>query len=116
MKTHMLTFFGGNPALRYSNLDETAEEERRKHVLEWSDWIAGLAKAGILQTGHPYETHGKRIDSSGIHDYQFPEESAGGFIIVKTDSADDAARIATTSPIIRSGGYVLVRPCGELSK
>jgi hypothetical protein len=69
-----------------------------------------------LQTGHPYETDGKRVDSSGVHDYQFPEDSAGGFIIVKAESADDAARIATASPVIRNGGYVLVRPCGEVSK
>jgi hypothetical protein len=112
MKIHMLTFFGGNPALRYSNLNEVPDEQRRKHLAEWSDWMGSLVKAGILQMGHPYEANGKKIDGSGIHDYQFPEDSAGGFIVIKAESADEAARIATSAPIIRNGGYVLVRPCG----
>jgi hypothetical protein len=73
-------------------------------------------KHGGFADGHPYETDCKRVDSSGVHDYRFPEDSAGGFIVVKAESADDAARIATTSPNIRNGGYVLLRPCGEVSK
>jgi hypothetical protein len=55
-------------------------------------------KHGGFADGHPYETDCKRADSSGVHDYRFPEDSAGGFIIVKPESADDAARIATASP------------------
>jgi len=114
MKKYLLSFFGGNQALRYSNLEKVNEEERKKHQAAWGDWMANLVKINKLEVGYPLESKGKRITSDKAEDYHFPDSTEGGFIIIKADSPDDATEIAKSSPILKNGGYILVRPCGEI--
>jgi len=114
MGKYMLTFFGGNMALRYDNLDDAGREAREKHTAAWGAWMAGLARAKNLEVGYPLKSEGKRIDADGTRDHHFPDSTEGGFIIITAASLDEAAAIAQSSPIIPNGGYVLVRPCGEI--
>ncbi len=114
MKKYMLTFFGGNMALRYSNLDKAEKEAQEKHRAAWREWMSELVKSKHLEAGYPLESDGKRIDAGGTHDYHFPDTTEGGFIILNADSLDQTAEIAASSPIIKNGGYILVRPCGEI--
>jgi hypothetical protein len=111
----MLTFFGGNTAIRYDNLGKAEKEAREKNLASWGAWMEGLLKAKSLEAGYPLQSDGKRVDSNGIQDYHFPDTTEGGFIVIKAESPGQAALIALSSPIIDNGGYVLVRPCGELS-
>jgi hypothetical protein len=113
MKKYLLTFFGGNTALRYSNLDKAGKEDQQKHLAAWGAWMTGLAKANKLEGGYPLESEGKRIGPERIANYHFPDTTEGGFIIIKAGSLDEAAQIAGSAPIIKNGGYVLARPCGE---
>jgi hypothetical protein len=110
----MLTFFGGNMALRYDNLDSAGKESQEKHRAAWGAWMAELAKAKHLEAGYPLKADGKRIDPDGTRDYHFPDTTEGGFIIMNAESLDEAAEIAQSSPIIKNGGYILVRPCAEM--
>jgi hypothetical protein len=114
MKKYMLTFFGGNMALRYDNLDKAGKEAQDKHMAKWSAWMTGLSEARKLEVGYPLKSDGKRIDPNGTANYRFPDTTEGGFIIVKAESLDEAAEIAKGSPIIENGGHILVRPCGEI--
>jgi hypothetical protein len=114
MKKYLLAFYGGNMALRYENLDKAEKEALEKHRAAWGGWMAELVKGGHLETGYPLESDGKRIDADGYHDYHFPDTTEGGFIIIKAASLDQAAEIAQSAPIIKNGGYVLARPCGEM--
>jgi len=114
MKKYMLTFFGGNMALRYDNLDKAEKEARERHMAAWGVWMAELVKANHLEIGYPLESDGKRIDSDGTQDYHFPDTTEGGFIVIKAESLGHAAEIAQSSPIIKNSGYILVRPCGEI--
>ena len=114
MKKYMLAFFGGNMALRYDNLEKAEKEARKKHMAAWGEWMSELVKAEHLEVGYPLESNGKRIDSDGRQDYYFPDTTEGGFIIIKAESLDQAAQISGSSPIIKNGGYILVRPCGEM--
>jgi hypothetical protein len=114
MKKYMLAFFGGNMVFRYENLEKAEKDAREKHRAAWGGWMSELMKAGNLETGYPLESDGKRIDSNGSHDYHFPDTTEGGFIIIKAGSLDQAAEIAQSAPIIKNGGYVLARPCGEM--
>lgn len=116
MKTFMLTFFGGNKALRYDNLEKAEMEAQKKHVAAWSEWMSALMKAGHLEVGYPLAADGKRIDSDGSREYHFPDTTEGGFILIKAESLDQAAEIARSSPIIRNGGYILARPCGAMKQ
>ena len=103
-------------ALRYENLSKAGEGARKRHAAAWGSWIAGLAKAGKLEAGYPLEAEGKRVSSAGAEEYRFPDSTEGGFMIIRAGSAEEAAEIARTSPIIENGGYVLVRPCGEMKQ
>ncbi len=114
MKKYMLAFYAGNMALRYENLGKAEKEAQEKHRAAWGGWMSELVKAGNLETGYPLESEGKRIDADGSHDHHFPDTTAGGFIIIKAESLDLAAEIAQSSPIIKNGGHVLARPCGEM--
>jgi len=109
----MLTFFGGNMALRFDNLDKAEKEAQQKHMAAWGEWMSRLIKAEQLEIGYPLQSDGKRIDADGTQAYHFPDTTEGGFIVIKAESLDRAAEIAQSSPIIENGGYVLIRPCGE---
>jgi hypothetical protein len=114
MKKYMLTFFGGNMALRYNNLDKAEKETQEKHRAAWREWMSVLVKSKHLEAGYPLESDGKRIDTDGTQAYHFSDNTEGGFIILNADSLDQAAEIAVSSPIIKNGGHILVRPCGEI--
>jgi len=114
MKKYMLTFFGGNMALRYENLAKAENEAREKHRAAWAGWMSDLMKGGHLEAGYPLEPDGKRIDADGPRDHHFPNTTEGGVIIIKAASLDQAAEIAQSAPIIKNGGYVLAPPCGEM--
>jgi hypothetical protein len=114
MKKYMLAFFGGNMALRYENLEKAEKEAQTKHTAAWGERMSELVKGGHLEVGYPLEPDGKRIDADGSRDYHFPNTSEGGFIVIRAASLDQAAEIARSAPIIKNGGHVLVRPCGEM--
>ena len=101
-------------ALRYEHLDQAGKEAQEQHAAAWAAWMSGLVQSGQLETGYPLEADGKRVATDGARDYHFPETTEGGFVIVKAESLDEAAAIAQSSPIIKNGGYVLVRPCGVM--
>jgi hypothetical protein len=114
MKKYMLTFFGGNMALRYNNLEKAEKEAQEKHRAAWGQWMSDLVKAKHLEVGYPLESDGKRIDSNGTQDYHFPDTTEGGFIVINAESLVQAAEIAQSAPIIKNGGYILARPCGVM--
>ena len=101
-------------ALRYSNLGKAEKEAQEKHAAAWGEWIAGLVKANKVEAGYPLGSEGKRVSPEGIENYHFPDSTEGGFLIIKTETIDEAAEIAKSSPIIKNGGFVLVRPCGQM--
>jgi len=114
MKKFMLSFFGGNMALRYNHLEKAGKEEQEKHGAAWAAWMSELAKEKHLETGYPLESEGKRIDADGSEDYHFPDTTEGGFIIINAESLAQAAELAHSAPIIKNGGYILARPCAEI--
>ncbi len=116
MKSYILTFFGGNMALRYGNLEKAEKEIREKHAAAWAEWLSELIRNKHLELGYPLLSDGKRIDSEGTKNYHFPDTTEGGFIVIKAESLDQAAELAQKSPVIKNGGYVLARPCGEMNE
>jgi|GEM_PF-1659301 hypothetical protein len=116
MKKYMFTFFGGNPALRFDNLDQASVEARNKHNAEWNTWMANLSQTGKLENGYPLTAECRKVGPDGIEGYIFAADTAGGFVIINAESSDEVAHIAGSSPLIKNGGYVLVRLCGEINK
>jgi hypothetical protein len=114
MQKYLVTFFGGNAALRYSNLGQADAEAREKHLAAWKAWVAALARTGCLENGHPLASKGVRVTAAGAEEHQFPESSAGGFMVLKADTLEKAAEMVRSAPIIKNGGHILVQPCGEI--
>ena len=100
-------------ALRYNNLVKPEKEVQEKHRDAWAQWMSELVRAKHLEVGYPLESDGERIDSEGTKAYHFPDSTEGGFIIINAESPVQATEIARSSPIIKNGGYILARPCGE---
>ena len=68
MKKYMLTFFGGNMALRYDNLNKLKKRNRKNTGQHGGAWIEELAKANHLEVGYPLMSDGKLVDSDGTRD------------------------------------------------
>jgi hypothetical protein len=114
MEKYLLEFFGGNPALRYSALDQAEAAAREAHLAAWRAWTRELAQTDKLENGYPLTEEGRKVGGGGIEAHDFTKESAGGFMVVKAVSLDEAAEIARSSPIVRNGGHILVRHCGKV--
>ena len=58
----MLLFAGGDPALTVS---APQSDEKTRQMNRWGEWVAGLAKQGILVSGHPFAETGKVVSRVG---------------------------------------------------
>jgi hypothetical protein len=57
--------------------------------------------------GELKKRHRKNIGLHGV-------SGCPGFMVINAESLDQAEGIARSSPIIKNGGYILARPCGEM--
>jgi hypothetical protein len=114
MRKYLIAFFGGNPALRYSNLAQADPQAREKHINAWNAWMGSLVRSGRLENGYPLVSEGMKVTATGVERHQFPGDSAGGFMVLKADSVEEASELVRSAPILANGGHVLVQPCGEI--
>lgn len=94
------------------NMEPTPEEIQAEIKL-WQDWIGGIAAQGKLKnSGEALGFEGKTLHADGsVTDGPYAEvkEMVGGFIIVSTESLEEAAEIAKGCPALAVGGKVEVR-------
>ena len=92
MKEFMLLF--RQPSYDYSN---TSPKEVQAMTKKWQDWVESITASGKLSNHGPrLATEGKVLKAGGvITDGPFVEirERLGGFMIVKADSLEEAAKI-----------------------
>jgi hypothetical protein len=87
-------------------------EQMQDIVKQWMDWIGGIAAQGKFVSTNQLGREGKILHHSGlITDGPYIElkEMMNGYLIVKTDSIDDAIRLAEGCPVLFVGGNVEVR-------
>ena len=114
MHTYLAMFFGGDPELKYWRAGSAPKEKRQAQMKAWQEWNAGLAKRNALMTGYPLDIKGARINQSGGEEHVFPEESAGGFLVLKAESLAAAIAMLKDAPVVENGGSIEVRLCGEI--
>lgn len=83
------------------------------HQDNWKAWFEKWGKAGRLSGGSGLTLNGKIIKGTGadIIDglHKVGTEIVGGFLLLKAESLDEAASIASTCPIFEFEGYAEVR-------
>jgi hypothetical protein len=87
-------------------------EQMQDIVKQWMDWIGGIAAQGKFVSTNQLGREGKILHHNGlITDGPYIElkEMMNGYLIVKTDSIDDAIRLAEGCPVLFLGGNVEVR-------
>ena len=109
MKDFILIF--RHPGYDYSSLPENQIQALEK---KWADWAGNIAAQGkVNKPGSRLAPEGKVLKAGGvITDGPFVEirEILGGFMIVRTDSLDEATTLAHGCPALDTGGSVEIRP------
>ena len=93
---------------------EISEIEKKASIKRWEDWFGGIAAQGkLLSMGIRLNEQGKVLKKGGvITDGPFVEirERLNGFIIVRSDSLEEATTLAHGCPTLDRDGTVEIRP------
>jgi hypothetical protein len=106
MKEYLLLLRAGKP------MADKTEEENKAEMQAWGVYMGGLAQNGTLVGGLPVVGGGKTVSASGIVNEAVTsakEGIVGGYLVIKADSFDQAAKIAKDCPHIANEGNIEVR-------
>ncbi len=113
MKDFMMLFHS-EPNPDFNPTPEQIQEE----VKAWQDWMGAVAAKGKLKNpGEALGFEGKTMHADGtITDGPYAEvkEFVGGFMIVSSESIEDAIKLAEGCPALQNGGKVEVRDIMDL--
>jgi hypothetical protein len=88
-------------------------EEMQAITKKWMDWIGGIAAQNKLtDRGNRLSSTGKVVRPNNVitdGPYAEVKELIGGYTIVKANSIEEAAELASGCPILSIGGNVEVR-------
>ncbi|MFN8456846.1 MAG: YciI family protein [Anaerolineae bacterium] len=108
MKEFMLVFRAD-----YDNIPQDSPEEMQAMAKKWQDWIGGVAAQNkLVQTGKRLSFEGKVVRANNVvtdGPYTEIKEAMGGYMLIKSDSVEEATEIAKGCPILLIGGSVEIR-------
>jgi hypothetical protein len=107
MADFMYLFRGGD-----ADWTTSSPERMQEHMNRWMGWMENLGKQGKLGGGEPLKREGKIVNSKGaITDGPYAEgkDIVGGYLLVKADTAHEAAELTKGCPVFEFGGTVEVR-------
>lgn len=77
-------------------------------------WIDDLKARGILKAGQPLATMGTVVSErqGSVMDGPFVEskEAVGGYLLLQTETFEEAVQAARDCPVLKHGLYIEVRP------
>ncbi len=108
-KTDYLLLFRGHEW--YANC---SAEEIQAAMTKFQDWFQSLEKKGVMKGARPLQKSGKVISGKGgkhVADGPFAEskESVGGYLMLATESFDEALTIAKSAPMLEYGVTIELR-------
>lgn len=102
MKTYLLLFRAS-----YNEIAKTSPEEMQRRNETWMDWLDTISAEGKLAGGNHLGNGGYVVMADGIvENGTFAETGVSvlGYILVKTETYDDALLIAKRCPILAGKG------------
>src|SRR5690349_5267852 len=111
MKEYLLLLRGGIPAAKKTDAENKAE------LSAWRDFMGDLTRKGQLSGGLPLVSGGKTVSPNGTSPEAVTsakEGIVGGYLIVKAENIDAAAKIAKGCPHIANEGNIEVREIGQM--
>jgi hypothetical protein len=94
-------------------------EQMTESIKQWQDWIGGIAAQGkFIGTNRLSSSDSKVLKPNNlITDGPYTEikEIVGGYLIVKSETIEEALKLAEGCPILIVGGNVEVRPIIPMS-
>ena len=87
-------------------------EQIQANIKLWQDWIGGIAAQGKFVSTNQLSSEGKTLKPNNVitdGPYAEVKEIIGGYVIVQTETLDDAMKLAEGCPILQVGGHVEVR-------
>jgi YCII-related domain len=109
MQKFMLLFVG------FELQPEDGSTQTQDYMKGWGEWIAALARRGVVESGLPFEWSGKVVKKESAADLHLQQEDIGGYMLIKAESLDEAVEIARQAPHMALGGTTIVRPCMEVN-
>jgi hypothetical protein len=97
---------------------QLSPEQLQAEIKKWQDWIGGIAAQGKFVSTNQLGFEGKTLMlNKTITDGPYAEvkEIVGGYVIVKTNSINEAIKLAEGCPILFIGGHVEVRDIMKLN-
>ncbi len=97
MKQFVFLFKGGDDLW-----ESKSQKEQEEHMQDWMQWIDGIAKQDKYLGGERLYPHGKTILPGGVKVTDRPlseaKEVLGGYIVVKSDTLEEATEMAKGCP------------------
>jgi hypothetical protein len=97
----------------FASIPKGSPEEMQALTKKWMDWVGGIAAQNKLtDRGSSLAGGGKVVRPNNVitdGPYTEIKEVVGGYTIVKADSIEEAAELASDCPIFSYGGNVEVR-------
>jgi len=92
---------------------EPTPEELQTEIQAWQKWMEGIAATGKLKNpGEALGFEGKTVHADGTTTdgpYAELKEIVGGFIVVSTETLEEAVKLVPGCPALDTGGKVEVR-------
>ena len=96
---YLLVYYGGAMA--------STPEAQAELMKAWEAWFTGLGKA-VVDGGNPFSGKVKSVSSGGAIGDGPIARIASGYSILEAGSIDEAAKMATGCPVLKSGGQIAV--------
>jgi hypothetical protein len=97
-----------NYLLLYSGGSMPEKQAEQAAVMQaWTAWFGKLGSA-LVDGGNPTTGKAKTIASDGTVSDSPAGSTASGYSIIKADSLDDAAKLASDCPVLQGGAKISV--------
>jgi len=87
------------------------DDQTQAYNRKWGTYMGSLAQRGALESGAPLQPIAKAVSTGTVSDAKLGTPDIYGYMVINTDSLDDAIAIAREAPHIALGGSTIVRPC-----